>query len=175
MKRNVLLHATLGKAVLSDFGSAIRGDEKRNHDAQPDVYRSPEVMLKVDWSYPVDIWDVGAMVWNLTEGKHLFYRNDPDRKGYSTYALLAEVMGILGPPPSDLIKRGVGSHEFFTEDNQWKAEVETPQNTSLEKSEEYLDGENKEMFLRFMRGVLQWRPVHRKTARELLEDPWLNS
>jgi len=52
----------LGKAVLSDFGSAIRGDEKRNHDAQPDVYRSPEVMPKVDRSYPVDIWDVGAMV-----------------------------------------------------------------------------------------------------------------
>lgn len=63
MPRDVLTNPKLlGKAVLSDFGSAIRGDEKRNHDAQPDVYRSPEVMLKVDWSYLVDIWDVGAMV-----------------------------------------------------------------------------------------------------------------
>ena len=51
-----------GKAQLSDFGAAVRGDQKRNHDAQPDVYRSPEVMLKIDWSYPVDIWNVGAMV-----------------------------------------------------------------------------------------------------------------
>ncbi|KAJ5941708.1 protein kinase domain protein [Penicillium verrucosum] len=31
--------------VLSDFGSAVRGDE-RNHDVQPNVYRLPEVMLK---------------------------------------------------------------------------------------------------------------------------------
>lgn len=53
---------TFGRAVLSDFGSAVRGDERRNHDAQPSIYRSPEVMLKADWSYPVDIWNVGAMV-----------------------------------------------------------------------------------------------------------------
>lgn len=51
-----------GSAVLSDFGSAVRGDEKRNNDAQPNVYRSPEVMLETEWSYLVDIWNVGAMV-----------------------------------------------------------------------------------------------------------------
>lgn len=51
--------------MLSDFGSAVRGDQRRNHDAQPNVYRSPEVMLKVDWSYPVDIWNVGVMVCPL--------------------------------------------------------------------------------------------------------------
>jgi hypothetical protein len=51
-----------GVAVLSDFGSAVPGDVKRNHDAQPNVYRSPEVMLKAQWSYPVDIWNVGCMV-----------------------------------------------------------------------------------------------------------------
>lgn len=56
----------------------------------------------------------------------------------------------------------------------WKAEVDGPQDTSLERSEEFLEGKNKEMFLIFMRGMLQWRPEDRKTAKELLEDPWLN-
>jgi hypothetical protein len=51
-----------GDVVLSDFGAAVRGDVKRNHDAQPNVYRSPEVMLMTEWSYPVDIWNVGVMV-----------------------------------------------------------------------------------------------------------------
>lgn len=51
-----------GDVVLGDFGETIRGDVKRNHDAQPDVYRSPEVMLETEWSYPVDIWNVGVMV-----------------------------------------------------------------------------------------------------------------
>lgn len=37
----------------------------------------------------------------------MFYANDPDGKGYSTCAHLAEVIGILGPPPLDLLENGV--------------------------------------------------------------------
>lgn len=60
--RHFELPNEFGSAVLGDFGAAVRGDQKRNHDAQPNVYRSPEVMLKAEWSYPVDIWNVGVMV-----------------------------------------------------------------------------------------------------------------
>ncbi|CAG7996098.1 unnamed protein product [Penicillium nalgiovense] len=168
------LPKVFGRAALSDFGSAVRGDERRNHDAQPDVYRSPEVTLKSDWSYPVDIWNVGVMVWGLFEGRHLFHGNDPDGKGYSTRAHLAEVMGILGPPPLDMLQRGKRSHEFFTSDGKWKHDIEIPTGVSLEQSEEFLEGRNKEMFIAFMRGMLQWRPEDRKTAKDLLQDPWLN-
>ncbi|KAN0072476.1 Protein kinase-like domain containing protein [Elaphomyces granulatus] len=114
--RRFELPRKFGKAVLSDFGSAVRGDERRNHDAQPNVYRSPEVMLEAEWSYPIDIWNVGVMVWDLFEGRHMFYGNDPDGKGYSTRAHLAEVVALLGPPPLDLLKHGKRSPEFFTED-----------------------------------------------------------
>ena len=60
--RRFQLPEEFGGVVLSDFGAAVRGGVKRNHDAQPNVYRSPEIMLKAPWSYPVDIWNVGAMV-----------------------------------------------------------------------------------------------------------------
>jgi serine/threonine protein kinase len=46
--RRLDLPKMFGRAVLSDFGSAVRGDKRRNHDTQPNVYRSPEVMLKID-------------------------------------------------------------------------------------------------------------------------------
>lgn len=46
----------------------------------------------------------------------MFYGEDPDGKGYSTRAHLAEVIGLLGHPPLDLLQRGKRSHEFFTED-----------------------------------------------------------
>ncbi len=58
---------TFGRAVLSDFGSAVPGDVPQVHDAQPNVYRSPEVMLKMEWSYPVDIWNAGVMVSNFVK------------------------------------------------------------------------------------------------------------
>jgi hypothetical protein len=56
----------------------------------------------------------------------------------------------------------------------WKADVPIPQDTSLEKSEEYLEGRDKEEFLAFLRLMLQWRPEDRKTAKQLLDDPWLD-
>ena len=52
--------------------------------------------------------------------------------------------------------------------------MDVPQGTSLERSEEYLEGKNKDMFLVFMRGMLQWRPEDWKTAKGLLEDPWMD-
>lgn len=163
-----------GAAVLSDFGSAERGDEVRHRNAQPEVYRSPEVMLKADWSYPVDIWNVGVLIWDLFEDKHMFYGEDPDGKGYSTRAHLADIISLLGPPPHDLLERGRRVKEFFDEKGQFIADVPVPKN-SLEQSDENLEGDNKKAFLEFMRCMLQWRPEDRKTAKELLEHPWLKS
>ncbi len=45
---------------------------------------------------------------------------------------------------------------------------------SLEAAETRLEGKSKDQFLAFMRSMLKWSPSERKTARELLEDPWLN-
>ncbi|KAI1459204.1 kinase domain protein [Annulohypoxylon moriforme] len=163
----------IGNILLSDFSAAVLGDEKHNHDAQPIVYRSPEVMLGIEWSYPIDIWNVGAMIWDLLQDRHLFHGEDPDGKGYSTRAHLAEVIGLLGPPPADLVQRGARSSEFFTSDGQWKAAVKVPRHASFEKSVFYVEGKEKQAFIKFVRGMLQWRPEDRKTAKQLLNDPWL--
>ncbi|PNS14678.1 hypothetical protein CAC42_1700 [Sphaceloma murrayae] len=173
--RTFNLPKQFGDALLSDFGSAVSGQQLQDHDAQPNVYRSPEVMLKIAWSYPIDIWNVGTMVWDLFESRHLFYGHDPLIGGYSTRAHLADVVALLGPPPLDLLQRGKRSSEFFDEHGRWKAVVEIPPPTSLEEYELFLEGPKKAEFLRFMRRMLQWRPEDRATARELLQDPWLQT
>lgn len=123
MSRRFGLPNDFGWIVLSDLGTAVRGDVRQNHWAQPKVYRSPEVMLKAPWSYPIDIWNVGAMIWDVFEGGHLFHGKDPSSKGYTTRAHLAEVVGLLGPPPLDLLERGARSKEFFAEDGKLSAMV----------------------------------------------------
>lgn len=57
---------------------------------------------------------------------------------------------------------------------QWRGAIPIPSATSLEESEENLDGSSKKAFLQFMRKMLQWQPEHRQTAKQLLKDPWLN-
>ena len=45
--------------------------------------------------------------------------------------------------------------------------------TSLERAEILLDGEEKKRFLIFVRSMLRWLSEERRRAAELLTDPWL--
>lgn len=87
------------------------------------------------------------------EDRNLLYGNDPDGTGYKTRAHLAGVVGMLGPPPLDLLKSEKGGSQFFDEDGKWKADVQVPSDTSLEQSEANLKGRNKEMFMGFVRSM----------------------
>lgn len=62
---------SFGEPVLCDFGNAVYGTKINDDDAYPDVYRCPEVMLQLPWSYSADIWNVGTMVGNLFERKDI--------------------------------------------------------------------------------------------------------
>ncbi|CAG8976328.1 hypothetical protein HYALB_00005735 [Hymenoscyphus albidus] len=105
----------------------------------------------------------------------MFCGQDQDGSGYRTRMHLAEIIGLLGMPPVEFLKSGLRSRNWFEDDGTWNAGIEILQDATLEKSEERLEeGENKDMFMRFMRGMLQWRPEDRKTVKELLDDPWLN-
>ncbi|KAI9656334.1 MAG: hypothetical protein M1821_004997 [Bathelium mastoideum] len=161
---------SVGEPLLSDFGSAVFGDVEHDEDVQPNVYRAPEI-------------------WDLFEGKHMFYGRDPVEKKYMTRAHLAEMIALMGPAPLGLLKKGKRTAEFFDEDGkscptrtklyanpagQWRGGIPVPDHTSLEESEERLEGSNKEAFLRFVRKMVQWRPEDRQTADQLLEDDWLN-
>ena len=51
-----------GRPVLCDFGEARFGKKTYTGDIQPYVYRAPEIILDIPWTYSVDIWNVGVMV-----------------------------------------------------------------------------------------------------------------
>ena len=51
-----------GPLLLSDFGEARLGAGPHAGDIMPLVYRAPEVLLQLQWSYAIDIWSVGLTV-----------------------------------------------------------------------------------------------------------------
>lgn len=51
----------------------------------------------------------------------------------------------------------------------------TLEGTTLEDEEAELDSVEKMGFLTFMRKMLRWRPEDRVSARQLIEDPWLQT
>ena len=121
----------------------------------------------------------------------MFYGQDLKDKRYTSRAHISEMIAMMGPPPLELLKRGRRTAEFLHQRwyalsvvtlnffklnlvGQWRGEIPLSSATSLEESEENLDGSNKEAFLRVMRKILQWQPERRQTAQQLLQDPWLN-
>lgn len=60
-----------GLPLLSDFGEARFGDEKHDEDIMPNVYRAPEVILKTNWGYKVDIWNIAMLAWDIVSSHTL--------------------------------------------------------------------------------------------------------
>lgn len=52
-----------GVPILTDFGQMRLAEEGGNREwCMPDIYRAPEVLLKLPFSFPVDMWSIGVMV-----------------------------------------------------------------------------------------------------------------
>ncbi|KAL2212720.1 serine threonine protein kinase, CMGC group [Sarocladium strictum] len=173
LSRELTMSKGFGAPVLCDFGSAVVGDFEHLEDIQPDVYRAPEVVVEAPWSYEVDIWNAGCMIWDLIEGGHLFTGMDHEHQRYRSRAHLAEMVALLGDPPQALLDMGKSSHKFFTDRGTLHEDIPRPEKTSLESRETSLAGKSRDLFLAMMRRMLQWDPSKRATAKELAADDWI--
>lgn len=126
------------------------------------------------------------------EGQNFFEVSDNEDKEIRRY--LAEVVGMLGPPPRDLVQRMKKRKEVFLEDStpscphaisvvrvtdgaaeigEWNGGflISKPDRPNLDKAGKRLNVEDRVKCVAFLKIKLQWRPEDRKTARELLSDP----
>ncbi|KAK7227924.1 hypothetical protein V2G26_000094 [Clonostachys chloroleuca] len=166
-----LMKPKVGPLLLSDFGEVRLGPGPHVGDIMPIMYRAPETLLCIQWSYPVDIWSVGLTAWNLLEGKPLFSALKSDGT-LSDGAHFSELIAALGPPPASLLARHrERALEYWDENGKWGDFVPIPAEKTLEASETKLTDKTK--FLQFIRRALTWDPNERPTAKKLLQDPWL--
>ncbi|KAF2627370.1 kinase-like protein [Macroventuria anomochaeta] len=193
LSRELSIPQDFDAPVLCDLGSAVLLDDgaERREDIQPNVYRAPEVILDIPWTYSVDIWNVGCMIWDAFEGEHLFTGLGPELETYRGRAHLAEMIALLGPPPPSLLAQANLRSKFFSVAGELRATrrhlfssndafegdlcagIPIPESIPLEHRETSLEGEDRDCFLRFMRKMLQWEPEKRSCARELAEDEWI--
>lgn len=165
------------KVKLIDFGSSCFLTDQLSVYVQSRSYRSPEVLLGLPYDSKIDLWSLGCVVAELWTGFVLF-QND------SVAALLARVVGILGPLPFYMVLRGSAVGENFTQDAQlFKVKSEEgvsstkgkrirlllPKNSSLRQRLRTDD----EVFLDFVASLLQIDPAKRPTAAKALQHPWL--
>lgn len=211
--------------MLSDSGSAVCGDLKRNHNAQPkrlqitrgDAERQNRA---IRWKFgmstfgtsrcpfvSVPLWveDVTVLKAMSTDlgpcSRPDIYSTatTPMARGNSTRAHLAEVIGIVGPPPLDLVRRGVRNSESSADDGKSpkarqqpqeqrqpsdtysirlleSRQIVTPRPESGEARVLPRGEEEARVPGRLYEGYdVLWRPEDRKSAEQLLDDPWLSN
>ncbi|KAH8424753.1 uncharacterized protein LDX57_002496 [Aspergillus melleus] len=168
------------------------------HPIQPDYYRAPEVILGCGWDFKADIWNFGVLLWDVFGANELLFHQVHDKDGqYHAKAHLAEMIALLGPPSMELLakSRTMSEHNwpqpvtnesgklcnnsqeffngpFFNAEDKFQHNELIP-HRSLEDTVSFLEEKDREAFLSFARQMLTWHPEKRKTARELMNHPFL--
>ena len=99
---NVVLRSASSAVIkVIDFGSSFLSAETEQavfKYVQSRFYRSPEVILGLPYSYPVDMWSLGCVLAEMFTGNPLFC-------GSCELDQLVKIAEIIGMPPSSLIEK----------------------------------------------------------------------
>lgn len=79
--------------TLIDYGCSYYGNETNDSIITTRYYRAPEVIMGLKWSYSVDIWSIGCIMFELLTGSPLFYVNDSHDDNYHLQ-LIIHILGL---------------------------------------------------------------------------------
>ncbi|SMR48047.1 unnamed protein product [Zymoseptoria tritici ST99CH_3D1] len=166
------LPVTGGAPVIADFGAAHVGEpgQQFTGDIMPNFHRAPEVILNMPWDCKVDIWSIGVMIWDLFEGKRLFYAARDGKLDDEQH--LAEMVSLMGPPPKRFLQRSASCNRYWDSEGNWIAATEIPEQ-SFDSRETRLEGEDHALLVALAKKILRWLPEERPPAEELFEDSFL--
>ncbi|KAG2366772.1 hypothetical protein BDR07DRAFT_1479787 [Suillus spraguei] len=100
---NVLLRHPAKSAIkVIDFGSSCLEHEKIYTYIQSRFYRSPEVILGMNYHMAIDMWSLGCILAELYTGFPIF-------PGENEQEQLSCIMEVLGPPDKDFINHNNGA------------------------------------------------------------------
>ena len=110
---------------LVDFGNACQVSEQKAKAIQTREYRSPEAILGA-WPYTtaVDMWSVGALIFELLTGEILFDASSAPRGSGNVSkdeVHLAEIIHHVGQLPTRVISAGRYSSKWFDTAGQLRA------------------------------------------------------
>ncbi|KAJ6251248.1 serine/threonine-protein kinase minibrain [Anaeramoeba flamelloides] len=116
---NILLENPRKASIkVIDFGSSCGKNQKIHTYIQSRFYRSPEILLKMNYSYPIDMWSFGCILVELRTGKPLF----PGRNEFEQMSKIVEVLGI---PPDEILNKAPGTSKFFEKNRNEKWVLKT--------------------------------------------------
>ncbi|KAL4218502.1 Dual specificity tyrosine-phosphorylation-regulated kinase [Mactra antiquata] len=166
---NILLRQRGQSSIkVIDFGSSCYEHQRVYTYIQSRFYRSPEVILGLPYSMPIDMWSFGCILAELYTGYPLF-------PGENEVEQLACIMEVLGLPPSMVLEQATRRRLFFDSKGNprcitnSKGKKRRVQSKDLQQAVKTSDAH----FLDFIRRCLDWDPTTRLTPEEALQHDWI--
>lgn len=104
---NVLVDDSHKVLKICDLGSAsVSGENEITPYLVSRFYRAPELILGLQYSYPIDMWSIGCSLFELYTGKILF-------PGSSNNEMLRIIMETLGKFNHKMLKKGQFADQHF--------------------------------------------------------------
>ncbi|PPQ66988.1 hypothetical protein CVT26_009947 [Gymnopilus dilepis] len=162
--------------VLSDFGSAVKVEERSSGLIKPTDLRAPEVIVKAAWDTKADIWNFGCLIYEFAKGTRLFdssWRIE-DIEMTPPQIHLAQMVGVLGEFPRSLLERGERAKNYFDDEGHLLVGSGVHDNR-LDKLVACSGHPLREIptLVDFLRKALSIEPEERWSSAQLLQHPWL--
>lgn len=162
--------------TLGDWGVSSWADNHLTTLIQPVMLRAPEVLIGAPWDASADIWNLGAVVYELFRATRLFDGTPSPVDKYSLKRHLAEIVDLFGPFPKTLLDKGDAStvSECFDEKGMIKGvePLVRPDFSSETWFPRLSDDERKEA-ASFWQLMMKVDPAERPTPEELVVHPWV--
>ncbi|KAJ8078410.1 serine/threonine protein kinase, CMGC, dual-specificity [Marasmius tenuissimus] len=168
---NVLLrHPAKSALKVIDFGSSCFEHEKIYTYIQSRFYRSPEVILGMNYHMAIDMWSLGCILAELYTGFPIF-------PGENEQEQLSCIMEVLGVPDKEFVNRSSRKKLFFEPNGSPRAVINSKgrRRRPGTKTLAQVLRCNDEEFVDFIAKCLVWDPERRIKPQAALRHPFVTA
>jgi serine/threonine protein kinase len=156
--------------TVSDFGAYCKEDESYEGSFGTRYYRAPEIILRGECNYLVDIWALGCIFYELLTGRILFDPEKDSKHSRDEYHLYL-INRICGDFPIGFLKKTKLYKKYF--DSKGNMLYMEPTNKNIKKMlETYNVNEDIENIVSLLKGMLEIVPKQRLNINECLNHPF---
>ena len=159
---------------ICDIGNACWFNYHFSTIIQTRQYRSPEVILGINYNETSDIWSLACIIYELVTGEFLF-NPESDDTFCKNDSHLAKFISVCGKMPRNFVERGLYSKKYFDKKGKLKriGEINHIDLKNILVKKHHLKENEAQALWDFLKPMLEYFPEKRISARELLRHPWL--